>query len=647
MVVVARSVSLSIFLILGVVGSSAAQSAQRCDAAAQDALWSVAKDTMGLFVVDAGRKIGGASSIVKFDEKGGLAFLNPVLGGFHPVSGFKEMACGKLEKWTVHALGDNERDLHPHIDLSDHFTHLLSDPPRGKPSTDTCPGCIFGEVTVPPEFDWFWRGPKTPPLHNGSNDCGPGAPTCREKTIEISTGADFCVYGPWVMEKSHGYWPEIHPAQVFWGQTPAYTELYLVDDVSQRFEQKRHFKWDYLAVPDSLPWSSRLDATIYQVVRIDPSKAATITWRDDKDRYVAKPSIDTGRGTLQLAAPTWANFSLESACPVENGTATQVVLSTRLSISEDQRWRGVKIIGTGTGIDYTRRTPLGAPGEKRQPTAQEADFGADVSVEWSDVRRLSSRTRVAASAPEWGVHELKTVWEGVARQRVVVSPVGLDQGRPSARRVQRARWTVQITDLNNLAVTPQRGYRLRLEHPRDVPTAAPDVTDVVATKNSFFALLVDFASNELEPRRFFFENLKANVRFELDDGQRTYSERVSLHAVVPNFLAAVSGYDLEARNGAFPAELAQMLARWLQSRDCSSGTVARLYTDLNEALSSRDALPPWFSIINPRLRLAGVARQVANLALADRSFSPAEFEQLVAAMNKYREACRAEEQLRP
>lgn len=206
---------------------------------------------------------------------------------------------------------------------------------------------------------------------------------------------------------------------------------------------------------------------------------------------------------------------------------------------------------------------------------------------------------------------------------------------------------MRVTDLNNRTVAPQRGYTLQLEHPRSVNTSADGVSRRVATKNSYFALVVNFNANELEPGRYFFENLKVDVQITLDDGKRTFSQPVSLYSVVPNFLAAVSGYDLKTRRGAFPDELTQLWSRWLRDLGCASGTPARLYADFNEAATPRGAGPAWLSLVDSRLRLAGIARQTANLALADRSMSPDEYQQLRDAMVKYHAACLIDEQRRP
>lgn len=55
----ARAIGSGVLFVLVALGSSTAQPSLQCDAVAQEALWTVGQDTMGLFVADAGRRPSG------------------------------------------------------------------------------------------------------------------------------------------------------------------------------------------------------------------------------------------------------------------------------------------------------------------------------------------------------------------------------------------------------------------------------------------------------------------------------------------------------------------------------------------------------------------------------------------------------------
>src|SRR3954463_16229056 len=79
--------------------------------ALDETLWSRSADTEGIFVIDARRDIGGAVDVVKFDPDTPFGRIgNALVGGYYPVSGGKELACGTLQGWEVYRLGTLERD---------------------------------------------------------------------------------------------------------------------------------------------------------------------------------------------------------------------------------------------------------------------------------------------------------------------------------------------------------------------------------------------------------------------------------------------------------------------------------------------------------------------------------------------------------
>lgn len=637
-----RVALLTAIAISGVSVADAQRVVPACTAA-EEKLWQRSQDTLGLFVVDSGRQIGGAASVVKFDDNGIKSLLNPLLAGYHPASSFKELACGTLDKWSLYVLPPNERDLHPHIKLSPNYTHLIKDAPLGNGvSGDDCDGCIFGEVTVPREFEWFWKEGAKGKLSNGSNACGSENEPCANKTMVLTTDAKFCAYGPWIMEKAHRYWPEIHPVQAFWGQASDHASLFVVDDDSQRFQQESHFGLRHLSPKGAIPWGGAFDGTLYQVVRIDAKKGASVRWKDDRES-LAKPPINTGAGQIAFGAPSWIDASLASAC--STGNQTQAIIQARIPFTSKQRWRALDISGVDTGIRYGRGTP--PPSTSPAPkTESEPRWSATTKIGWDDNRNLSVLTsnNLAEAAKEWNVSPTDTQWFGVARQELEVRPEVFEGDRNALLTSLHSEWTVTIVDLNNRAVVPSNGFRVQLRHPRNLPPTVKGPITPVASNATDYRLTVLFNAPQVPANsgRFRFENLKVSVKLRLSTPQASFDHEIDIYSIVPDFIAQVAGYNLVAQKGAFPPKLSEIIAPWLVARGCRTVTRATWNSDL-EGKATPDLTPaPLWALLNRRLRTAGVVWQTVNLALADSTLDANEFHNLMSGLGKYRDACIAD-----
>ena len=160
---------------------------------------------------------------------------------------------GSEPRWSYfwHGLSGDEHDLHPWIGHASAFGHLVGPSNAAALVTskalDLSPcsevggadaPCLYGEVTPPEPFEsWFCGGPKT---------------VCRGRMTDDPTGvpadfarpAEFCVAGPWVLERVHAWRPEIHPAELVWARPSADQPSWrfaLIPDGSGRFDKAEHF----------------------------------------------------------------------------------------------------------------------------------------------------------------------------------------------------------------------------------------------------------------------------------------------------------------------------------------------------------------------------------------------------------------------
>ncbi|MEO8360822.1 MAG: hypothetical protein ABI672_12395 [Vicinamibacteria bacterium] len=136
-------------------------------------------------------------------------------------------------------------DLHPKVEVTGDYEYLLREPPEWqRDGSEDCPSkankCMFGEVTPPLSFleDFFASFPTIPKLKSCDLDTGPKCEPNRLRTGRV------CAYGPWVMEDFHGWWPEIHPAEVTWGRDGDFVVVQQLSDQSGRFRRTD----DYLEV---------------------------------------------------------------------------------------------------------------------------------------------------------------------------------------------------------------------------------------------------------------------------------------------------------------------------------------------------------------------------------------------------------------
>lgn len=604
-------------------------------------LWERSAETLGIFVTDASRHIGGAVGILKFDPNGLGVIGNALLGGYHPVSGAKEIACGKLLKWEVYRLGRLEKDLHPFIKPASSFNYVLSELPSY--STQDCSGgCIWGEVTVPAKFEWFWKEGSSGDLKKGTNVCKDTGAACVGKTQEL-VGGKFCMYGPWIIEKAHAFHPELHPVQAFWGQTnKGYASIYFLDDDSKRFDSIRAFDWQHLSHPFQ-PWSGQLNATLFQIIRIDPLKNAVVTWDDGTAGKPASDRIDTGAGTADVRHPDWVRPTLKNACRAADGK-TQAVLEAAITVDQSHPWRGLNISGTDTGITYGAATAGSGGTPPVSPPDDESSFEARFVEEWN-LRNKPLPRDFSSNATAWGVPKDED-WTAMLRQRIVVTATSLTAGAganaSSVPAGLQSAWTVTASDLDNPAGgVSNLAVNVDLDYPRGVSTKVDGNVRVDrhdTTNRGQFALLVRFPAQEFGDIGVRVANYKILVRVKVWNEQHADEKTFELYSIVPDHLAAVSGYNLQKMKGVFPDRLARMILPLVRGNGCSV-TFEEFLDELNDKPSPEPSADPLSALVRRRPRSIGILRETVHYFLRDRTLGADEFSDLQAIFLRYQSAC--------
>src|SRR5438309_6538753 len=93
------------------------------------------------------------------------------------------------------------------------------------------------------------------------------------------------MFGPWVMERVHGWRSEIHPYRQFWAAqssaTAATVDLLLVQDSSERYGGMTQFT--QFGPRSGSFWSSRsVDETIGLAYELAENESATLTLTEQK-----------------------------------------------------------------------------------------------------------------------------------------------------------------------------------------------------------------------------------------------------------------------------------------------------------------------------------------------------------------------------
>ncbi len=235
-------------------------------------LWVDAQRSAGVLVVEPYTAAVGSRAAKKKSWAVADRTLKFFSYGYDPIwfpaDVIRRTACGPDARWSYfwHGLSGDESDLHPWLDGGKAFQDLLGDNGsalHGVVDAAQCrevvggtgtEACLYGEVSPTAGFDaWF---------------CGDRGATCRGRINATHKSAPpgfdaphtLCMHGPFVLERVHGWRPEIHPAEVLWARESADRDAWmiaLVPDTSERFDEAKHYDDGGRSPRDAWrPWSS-------------------------------------------------------------------------------------------------------------------------------------------------------------------------------------------------------------------------------------------------------------------------------------------------------------------------------------------------------------------------------------------------------
>ena len=184
---------------------------------------------------------------------------------WQPVNGKKMVLCGILETYFVHDDGyyEDEYDWNLRIIPNQEFLHLIYDLPAYnylKASDEftndndhlvqhkvcnlngQAVPCMYAEVTPDQSFYENPFFPNRYIVRNFNN-----TPQTIVQPDAAMLHKPICVYGAWVRDSDHQWWPEIHPVEAIWwkNSSSAADTVYIINiqDDSNRFDEKGDFAY--------------------------------------------------------------------------------------------------------------------------------------------------------------------------------------------------------------------------------------------------------------------------------------------------------------------------------------------------------------------------------------------------------------------
>jgi hypothetical protein len=156
---------------------------------------------------------------------------------WYPVDRFKQTLVGTVEGYDFYnpASSGAEADWNIYIRPSAAFRFIRDDVlPAANP--DELHRAADGEPLVEAEIT---------PDENFYNN-----PFFHENGTSNRVGRPIGVYGPWVMDESHDFRPEIHPCELLWWREARTYHLLVIQDDSNRFDRRSDFNGQI-----ARPWS--------------------------------------------------------------------------------------------------------------------------------------------------------------------------------------------------------------------------------------------------------------------------------------------------------------------------------------------------------------------------------------------------------
>lgn len=282
-----------------------------------EALWDIAQRSAGVIAIEPYTSVIGLRAAKKKTWAVADGALKFFLYGYEPIwfpaDVVRRTVCTTGVRWSYfwHGLSGDESDLHPWFPGGEAFRDLLGDagPALGSGALDAAAcrdvaggaegeRCIYGEVSPTAGFDtWF---------------CGQRGAACRAQVNATHRAAppDFaaaqkvCTHGPFVLERVHGWRPEIHPAELTWARAPASRDAWmfaLVPDTSKRFDQASHFSETTPSDPDPWrPWSAERPVELWIAFTQDMQNPRLF---DLSKKVLGKTAAAARQVTVELPAP--------------------------------------------------------------------------------------------------------------------------------------------------------------------------------------------------------------------------------------------------------------------------------------------------------------------------------------------------------
>jgi hypothetical protein len=279
-------------------------------------LWQEAQASAGILAVEPVTTVVGTPAAKKKTwavADGTLKFFSY---GFEPIwfpaDVVRRTVCGDDPRFSYfwHGLSGKESDLHPWLHGEKAFRDLLGDggsvleravnvAPCAEVFGAAASGsCLYGEVSATDAFDGWFCGGRGSACRGQVNDTHTSAPAV------FAAPERLCMHGPFVLERVHGWRPEIHPAEIVWIGRPrprGEWTIALVPDTSERFDQAKDYEDRGGRVARSWnPWSSERPVEFW-VAFSPPAGAAT---RFDLSRkLLGKTALAAQQVTLEPPAP--------------------------------------------------------------------------------------------------------------------------------------------------------------------------------------------------------------------------------------------------------------------------------------------------------------------------------------------------------
>ncbi len=195
----------------------------------------------------------------------GFTIINDVY--WKPINGKKMVLCGTLEEYFVHDESGDEYDWNLRIIPDPDFEFIINEVRKVVSFEDEikwklCNGnndavsCLYAEVTPDQtlyENVWFPNRYVNPNFYSGV----PNQPYYIQPPA-LMLNQQIGVYGAWVRDSDHGWWPEIHPLEAIWWKSviPNMETFYVfcIQDDSNRFDTNGDFERNDNTPDTWIPW---------------------------------------------------------------------------------------------------------------------------------------------------------------------------------------------------------------------------------------------------------------------------------------------------------------------------------------------------------------------------------------------------------